>query len=475
MIYYLLFLMDKNPNTINWDGSTLKVFENYSIDQAKELLDVFTSHLHEDIKIWTSKQLIKALEDEWYHLFLNEIENNINNPEFINDLTHNPKQLEAILLYCYNRNFRNTHIKDWNKLKDLRIHKPWDVRQEWMDIWKWKHFWKLEKWITKYWRKLNSFSKNHLWIWIQDAIDKYYQPHLLEMTPEEEKLIEDIILWLEKWEKNFIILNHDTFANIPLAIVKFMKKAEKLWVKDVNKYFTTIIWPLLNVHSVQNTIINTLSNVVITHPAGNKIPEAKPLVNLQQKWALNQIIKDLGKDWWGQVYFCSPSGTRDVVIYWKDEKWETIPHIYIPDESWWSNVSTIKLVNRLKKNNPELKIYSFSTNTTELKKDISLTDNSWNKWADISMHISDLNQDEPLTPEDIVKCLAKWVTYPIKWDNWEIIWEQQCATAIPEELFKKLKKWNKTWEYPEWLIKENWQIDVYVLNDLIKNCEYYIK
>lgn len=467
--------MDKNPNTINWDGSTLKVFENYSIDQAKELLDVFTSHLHEDIKIWTSKQLIKALEDEWYHLFLNEIENNINNPEFINDLTHNPKQLEAILLYCYNRNFRNTHIKDWNKLKDLRIHKPWDFRQEWMDIWKWKHFWKLEKWITKYWRKLNSFSKNHLWIWIQDAIDKYYQPHLLEMTPEEEKLIEDIILWLEKWEKNFIILNHDTFANIPLAIVKFMKKAEELWVKDVNKYFTTIIWPLLNVHSVQNTIINTLSNVVITHPAGNKIPEAKPLVNLQQKWALNQIIKDLGKDWWGQVYFCSPSGTRDVVIYWKDEKWETIPHIYIPDESWWSNVSTIKLVNKLKKNNPELKIYSFSTNTTELKKDISLTDNSWNKWADISMHISDLNQDEPLTPENIVKCLAKWVTYPIKWDNWEIIWEQQCATAIPEELFKKLKKWNKTWEYPEWLIKDNWEIDVYVLNDLIKNCEYYIK
>ena len=467
--------MDKNPNTIKGNDSVLKVFENYSIDQAKELLDAFTLHLHEDIKLWTSKQLIKALEDAWFHLFIDEIKNNLNNPEFINDLTHHPEELEAILLYCYNRNFWNTHIKDWNKLKDLRIHKPWDVRQEWMDIWKWKNFWKLEKPITKYWRKLNAFSKNHLWIGIQDAIDKYYQPHLLEMSPEEEKLLENIILWLEKWEKNFIILNHDTFANIPLAILKFMKKAEELWVKDVNKYFTTIIWPLLNVHSIQNTIINTLSNVVITHPSGNKIPEAKPLINLQQKGALNQITKDLGKEWGWQVYFCSPSGTRDVVIYWKDEKWETIPHIYIPDESRGSNVSTIKLVNRLKKNNPDLKIYSFSTNTTELKKDISLTDNSWNKWSDISMHMSDLNQDIPLEVKDVIKCLVKWVTYPLKWEDWQIVWEQQCATAIPEDLFKKLKKWNKTWEYPRWLIQENWEIDVYGLNELIKSWEYFIK
>jgi hypothetical protein len=37
------------------------------------------------------------------------------------------------------------------------------------------------------------------------------------------------------------------------------------------------------------------------------------------------------------------------------------------------------MVNRLKKNNPDLKIYSLSTNTTALKKDISLTDNTWNK------------------------------------------------------------------------------------------------
>ena len=470
--------MDKNPDSISKTSvrPTLKIFENYTQAQAKELLDTFNSHLHEDIQLWTSKQLIKALNDEWFHLPSSELENNLNNPEFINKLLQHPEELEAILLYCYNRNFWNTHIKDWNKLKDLRIHKPWDVRQEWMDIGKWKHFWVLEKPISKYWRKLNSFSKEHFWIGIQDAIDKYYQPHLLEMSPEEEKIIENIILWLKNGEKNFVILNHDTFANIPLAIVKFMKKAEELWVKDVNKYFTTIIWPLLNVHSVQNTILNTLSNVVITHPAGNKIPEAKPLISLQQKWALQQITQDLGKGWWGQVYFCSPSGTRDVVVYWKNEQGETIPHIYLPDENWWSNISTIKLVNRLKKNNPDLKIYALSTNTTDLKKDISLTNNSWNKWADISMHISDLNQDEPLNTAEVVKCLTKGVTYPIRWDeDWEILTEKQCATAIPEDLFKKLKKWSKTWKYPEGLFDKNWEIDVYKLNELIMSWEYYIK
>ncbi len=227
---------------------------------------------------------------------------------------------------------------------------------------------------------------------------------------------------------------------------------------------------------MQNTILNTLSNVVITHPAGNKIPEAKSLISLQQKWALQQITKDLGKDWWWQVYFYSPSGTRDVVVYWKNEQGETIPHIYLPDENWWSNISTIKLVNRLKKNNPDLKIYALSTNTTELKKDISLTNNSWNKWADISMHISDLNQDEPLNTAEVVKCLTNGVTYPIRWkEDWEILTEKQCATAIPEDLFKKLKKWSKTWKYPEGLFDKNWEIDVYKLNELIMSWEYFIK
>ena len=465
--------MDRNPNQLKLDSPTLRIFDNYTAEQAKSLLEIFTSHLHEDIQIWTQKQLIKALNDEGFHISAEKFENNQYSPEFINEILQHPEELEAILLYCYNRNFWNTHIKDWNKLSDLRIHKPWDVHQDWMDIGKWKNFWIFWKWISKYWRKLNNFSKEHFWIGIQDAIEKYYQPHLLEMSPEEEKLLEDIILWLEKWEKNFIILNHDTFANIPLAILKFMKKAEELWVKNVNQHFTTIIGPLLNVHSLQNITLNTLSNVVITHPAWNKIPEAKPLISIQQKWALGRISSDLAKGWEWQVYFCAPSWTRDIVIYWKSLTWETIPHIYLPDERWWSNITSIKMVNRLKKNNTDLKVYSLSTNTTALKKDISLTDNTWNKWAEISMHLHDLNQEEPLEPKEVLKSLAEWVTYPLRWkENDEIIRDVGCATLIPEELFIMLKKWSKTWEYPQWLIKTNWEIDINQLNDLIKKWEY---
>jgi hypothetical protein len=41
-------------------------------------LDTFNSHLHEDIQLWTSEQLIKALNDEWFHLLSCELENNLN-------------------------------------------------------------------------------------------------------------------------------------------------------------------------------------------------------------------------------------------------------------------------------------------------------------------------------------------------------------------------------------------------------------
>jgi hypothetical protein len=89
------------------------------------------------------------------------------------------------------------------------------------------------------------------------------------------------------------------------------------------------------------------------------------------------------------------------------------------------------------------------------------------------MHLHDLNQEGPLEPSEVLKTLAKWVTYPLRWkENDEIIRDVQCATLIPEELFTRLKKWSKTWDYPQWLIKTNWEIDVYQLNELIKRWAY---
>jgi hypothetical protein len=43
--------MDKNPNCLKQDRPTLRIFDNYTADQAKELLDVFTSHLSEDVQM----------------------------------------------------------------------------------------------------------------------------------------------------------------------------------------------------------------------------------------------------------------------------------------------------------------------------------------------------------------------------------------------------------------------------------------
>ncbi len=441
----------------------------YNDEQIWTLVDIFPDQLRADITSWIADQLIKAIEKEGYHFSSKDILENADRGYLRARLREYPSELESVLLYAYNRNFWNTHIKDWNKLKDLKLHTPWEAQQNWMEVWKRKDFWKLEPIITKYGRKLNSLFKDTFWFWFQDAIDKYYKPQLLEMSEVEEAMIEEILLWLEHGDKYFIILNHDTFANIPLAILKFMRKAEELWIKNVNRFFTTVIGPLLNTHKLQNMTINSLSNVIITHPAGNQIQELKPLISLQQKWAISQMLKDFKDDWEGKIYFCAPSGTRDVVIYWKDSNWNPTTRIYLPDESRGSNISTINMINKLRKNNPNIKTFALSTNTTALKQGISPNDNTWNKNAEISMHLQELPQKKPLNASDVVTTLAKWIKTPIKDENWEIIWEQDIAMTVPEDVFRLFKKRSKTGDYPYGIFDEEWNIDEYLLNNWVEN------
>jgi hypothetical protein len=40
----------------------------------------------------------------------------------------------------------------------------------------------------------------------------------------------------------------------------------------VNEYFTTMIGPLIATHKKQIALINSLSNILVTHPAGKEIP-----------------------------------------------------------------------------------------------------------------------------------------------------------------------------------------------------------
>ena len=62
------------------------------------------------------------------------------------------------------------------------------------------------------------------------------------MSSEEEELLRHILVdvyWGGK--KCFIVLNHETFANIPMTIVKFMQVAHEMNMENINEHFTTII------------------------------------------------------------------------------------------------------------------------------------------------------------------------------------------------------------------------------------------
>jgi hypothetical protein len=65
------------------------------------------------------------------------------------------------------------------------------------------------------------------------------------------------------------------------------------------------------------------------------------------------------------------------------------------------------MINKLRKNNPNIKTFALSTNTTALKQGISPNDNTWNKNAEIAMHLQELPQKKPLNASDVVTTLAK--------------------------------------------------------------------
>jgi hypothetical protein len=85
------------------------------------------------------------------------------------------------------------------------------------------------------------------------------------------------------------------------------------------------------------------------------------------------------------------------------------------------------------------------------------------------MHLQELPQKKPLNASDVVTTLAKWIKTPIKDENWEIIWEQDIAMTVPEDIFRLFKKRSKTGDYPYGIFDEEWNIDEYYLNNWIEN------
>lgn len=473
-----------------------------------------------------------------------------------------PQDIFSLQIYNYNSNFWNTHVKDGNNPQYLMLFKPHTTRPPKPDIerpnqpkyhdfdWVENYEHAMKEWRretnrlkrTPEYRKRNEWTEktewmkdilkavldlgplNRLsnwiikrisavlewwgWAWVQHTIETVFRPNILEMSPEEEELLRHILIDVKYWKKCFIVLNHETFANIPITIVKFMQVAHKIGMENINEHFTTIIWPLLATHKWQNALLNSLSSILVTHPADNRIPWAKRISNHQQQNAWSQFEKDLTNEnpkW--QIYFCAPSWTRDIVHYWDD--W--IPQIFVPDATWWSNVTTWKLIRALHSQNPDLRVYAVSTNTTELKRPneenwVSPNNNKWNKNATVSMHLKQINTDD-LSTENIINTILNWVSHPIpsletrkpqknpikkhlnKWkkyydyDEDGRVNEIPCATPLQPIIFQYLKKFTKspeyakTWKLPKKFFDENWKLNLNTeefkyLQEFAKTSEY---
>lgn len=474
-----------------------------------------------------------------------------------------PQDILSLQIYNYNTNFWNTHVKDGNNPKDLILFKPhtprppkpdikrpqkpkthdfdcvedyeravqsrraetrqlkqnpdyrkrneWTEKTEWMkDILKAVlDVWPLNRLSNGIIKRISAVLERWWWAWVQHTIETVFRPNILEMSPEEEELLKHILVDVYYWGKKcFIVLNHETFANIPITIVKFMQVAHKMNMENINEYFTTIIWPLLATHKKQNALLNSLSSILVTHPADNRIPWAKTISRHQQQNAWSQFEKDLTKEnpkW--QIYFCAPSGTRDIVHYWDD--W--VPQIFIPDASWWSNMTTAKQIRFLHSQNPDLRIYAVSTNTTDLKKpnpenNVSPNNNKWNKNATVSMHLQEINKED-LSSENITSTTLSGIKYPIpslqgrrpsrslikrRRNKWKKYYdynedgkldEVPCAIAIPPIIFQYLKKFTKTpeysqtWKLPKIFFNKDGKLDLdnevfKLLQEFAKTSEY---
>ena len=470
-----------------------------------------------------------------------------------------PQDIFSLQIYNYNTNFWNTHVKDGNNPKDLILFRPhttrpskpdierpqkpkshdfdyvedyeramqnwraemrqlksspeyrkrneWTEKTEWMkDILKAVlDVWPLNRLSNGIIKRISAVLERWWWAWVQHSIEMRFRPNILKMSPEEEELLRHILVDVYYgWKKCFIVLNHETFANIPITLVKFMQVAHEMNMENINEYFTTIIWPLLATHKKQNALLNSLSSILVTHPADNRIPSAKTISRHQQQNAWSQFEKDLTKEnprW--QIYFCAPSWTRDIVHYWDD--W--VPQIFIPDASWWSNMTTSKEIRLLHSQNPDLRIYAVSTNTTDLKKpnpekDVSPNNNKRNKNATVSMHLQEINKDD-LSSENITSTILSGISYPIpslqerkpskniikrrrnKWkkyydyDENGKVDEVPCAIAIPPIIFQYLKKFTKTpeysqtWQLPKEFFNKDGKLDLD--NEVFKSLQEFAK
>ena len=320
---------------------------------------------------------------------------------------------------------------------------------------------------------LAAISSSALSIPIANYLEKKYNPQI-NMPQEEEQQLEELIKNIETGQKSIIITNHDTFANIPAILIKIIQVAKKLWIKNINKLITTVIWDLIICNEEQEAAINSLSNIGPTSPTTNKIKWGNPIARQRRQNFTNYLQRSLipwnntekaGK--LGRLIIMAPSGTRDVIHRTKNGK----TYIFIPDEEQISNKLTLPLLRNLEKE--WVKIFAISTNTSEIKKPnidewVTTNNHQMNSWATVTMHFQELHIQN-LSNWEIIDHLANHIYVNDK--N-----KEPCGIKIPSDIFSYIKALTKdpgyslTWYLPDELFidEEKWELNFELIREKIK-------
>ena len=482
-----------------------------------------------------NKKRWERLHQEITHIKSSDIDKNLKNEKIQSTIEQlSSEELLWLFFYAYVYSFRKTQIIDKNDIENLRIpklyklmpEKPKDLpskpkkedfnsKYEYLkEVYKWnkdkikreiaykkrlnrsperKRKEDAKKYLKKYLTDLlykksqNKYSSKVkataatpiLSEWIPSFLELQYYPEL-QMSQDEELALENMVKSLKEWKNFIIIVNHDTFANIPAVIIKIMRTASELWIEDINEFIHTAIWDLIMCNIQQEALMNTVSNICPTSPATNKIPGWNPIAKQRRKNFTNYLEKILlswnktgNKGWWHLVIM-APSGTRDVIHRTESGK----PYIFIPDETQPSNKLTLWFVRGLAKQ--WVPTIAISTNTSDIKKPnsakwVTANNHEMNKWAKVIMHFNKLYKDDQndqfditeMSNREVIDVLACGITC----EN-----DEPCGIKVPIEIFLYIKsltknpEYSETWRLPTELFidEERWELNFELIRERIK-------
>ncbi|GHW02606.1 hypothetical protein AGMMS50249_3920 [candidate division SR1 bacterium] len=317
----------------------------------------------------------------------------------------------GMLQYLHNAHFRETHLKDKNKLENLCVHLLGNREIKLNPI-------------------LGKVSKQ--------IFELIFSPKFTPMGDEEKEALQKSILDIYNGKSTLIISNHDTFANLPMIIHKYLQLAKEMGISNFNQNIYTILGPLLTMHKTQKKIITAQGNTLVTIPAGTEQPALKSVYSRERAISgekMRSLLRDPNDQGRGAILLCCPSGTRDVIYRRPDGK----PVIFLPDDYQSSNRVTFQTLVAPFRSNDHVNMLMIGSNTTAMKENKPANNNQWNRGSEIELHVCDLKEKQMNTTKDMINLLTDQVQFH----------GESIAIALPKDVFDILKKKSKKREICE--------------------------